>query len=38
VGVASAPSDGKTVHALLGVADMRMYAVKARGRGAVRGA
>jgi diguanylate cyclase (GGDEF)-like protein len=38
VGVASAPSDGKTVHALIGVADMRMYAVKARGRGAVRGA
>jgi diguanylate cyclase (GGDEF)-like protein len=38
VGVATAPIDGKTVHALIGVADMRMYAVKARGRGAVRGA
>jgi diguanylate cyclase (GGDEF)-like protein len=38
VGVATAPVDGKTVHALIGVADMRMYAVKARGRGAVRGA
>jgi diguanylate cyclase (GGDEF)-like protein len=38
VGVATAPHDGKTVHALIGVADMRMYAVKARGRGAVRGA
>jgi diguanylate cyclase (GGDEF)-like protein len=38
VGVATAPFDGKTVHALIGVADMRMYAVKARGRGAVRGA
>jgi diguanylate cyclase (GGDEF)-like protein len=38
VGVATAPHDGKTVHALIGVADMRMYAVKVRGRGAVRGA
>ena len=38
VGLATAPVDGKTVHALIGVADMRMYAVKARGRGAVRGA
>jgi diguanylate cyclase (GGDEF)-like protein len=38
VGVATAPHDGKTVHALIGVADLRMYAVKARGRGAVRGA
>jgi diguanylate cyclase (GGDEF)-like protein len=38
VGVATAPVEGKTVHALIGVADMRMYAVKARGRGAVRGA
>jgi diguanylate cyclase (GGDEF)-like protein len=38
VGVATAPFDGKTVHSLIGVADMRMYAVKARGRGAVRGA
>ena len=38
VGVATAPFDGKTVHALIGVADLRMYSVKARGRGAVRGA
>ena len=38
VGVATAPFEGKTVHALIGVADLRMYAVKARGRGAVRGA
>jgi diguanylate cyclase (GGDEF)-like protein len=38
VGLATAPFDGKTVHTLIGVADMRMYAVKARGRGAVRGA
>jgi diguanylate cyclase (GGDEF)-like protein len=38
MGVATAPTDGTTVHALIGVADMRMYAVKLRGRGAVRGA
>jgi diguanylate cyclase (GGDEF)-like protein len=38
VGVASAPADGSTVHAVIGVADTRMYAVKASGRGAVRGA
>ena len=38
VGVATAPIDDTTVHGVIGVADMRMYAVKARGRGAVRGA
>jgi diguanylate cyclase (GGDEF)-like protein len=38
VGVATAPVDDTTVHGVIGVADMRMYAVKARGRGAVRGA
>jgi diguanylate cyclase (GGDEF)-like protein len=38
VGVASAPADGATVHAIIGVADTRMYAVKASGRGAVQGA
>jgi diguanylate cyclase (GGDEF)-like protein len=38
VGVATAPGDGKTVHALLGAADARMYAVKSSGRGQVRGA
>jgi diguanylate cyclase (GGDEF)-like protein len=38
MGVATAPTDGTTVHALIGVADLRMYAVKLRGRGAVRGA
>jgi diguanylate cyclase (GGDEF)-like protein len=38
VGVATAPTDGATVHAIIGAADLRMYAVKARGRGAVRGA
>ncbi|MGD0097710.1 MAG: sensor domain-containing diguanylate cyclase [Terracidiphilus sp.] len=37
MGVATAPSDATTVHALIGTADMRMYAVKVRGRGAVRG-
>src|SRR5271166_6183870 len=34
VGVATAPVDDTTVHGVIGVADMRMYAVKARGRGA----
>jgi diguanylate cyclase (GGDEF)-like protein len=38
VGVATAPVDDTTVHGVIGVADMRMYAVKARGRGSVRGA
>ncbi|MGA3345736.1 MAG: sensor domain-containing diguanylate cyclase [Terracidiphilus sp.] len=37
MGVATAPTDAATVHALIGTADMRMYAVKVRGRGAVRG-
>jgi diguanylate cyclase (GGDEF)-like protein len=37
MGVATAPVDATTVHALIGTADMRMYAVKVRGRGAVRG-
>jgi diguanylate cyclase (GGDEF)-like protein len=38
VGLASSPADGATVHALIGAADTRMYAVKASGRGQVRGA
>ena len=38
VGVATSPADGKAVHAIIGVADDRMYNVKAEGRGAVRGA
>jgi diguanylate cyclase (GGDEF)-like protein len=38
VGVATAPVDGVTVHAVIGVADTRMYTVKTHGRGAVRGA
>jgi len=38
VGVATAPNDGSTVHAVIGTADIRMYWVKANGRGAVKGA
>jgi diguanylate cyclase (GGDEF)-like protein len=38
VGVATGPADGATVHTIIGAADARMYAVKANGRGAVRGA
>jgi diguanylate cyclase (GGDEF)-like protein len=38
VGVATAPNDGSTVHTVIGAADIRMYWVKANGRGAVRGA
>ena len=38
VGVATAPNDGTTVHAVIGTADTRMYAVKSSGRGQVRGA
>jgi diguanylate cyclase (GGDEF)-like protein len=37
VGVATAPADGSTVHAIIGIADTRMYAVKSDGRGQVRG-
>ena len=38
VGVATAPVDGKTVHAVIGAADSRMYSVKNDRRGQVRGA
>jgi diguanylate cyclase (GGDEF)-like protein len=38
VGVSTAPIDGATVHAVIAAADLRMYAVKTSGRGAVRGA
>ncbi len=38
IGVATAPSDGAQVHAIIGTADARMYAVKSNGRGQVRGA
>lgn len=35
VGLSTAPQDGSTVHAIIGSADMRMYQVKANGRGKV---
>jgi diguanylate cyclase (GGDEF)-like protein len=38
VGLATAPDDGATLHAVIGVADTRMYAVKNHGRGQVLGA
>ena len=38
VGVATAPNNGTSVHAVIGAADTRMYWVKANGRGAVKGA
>jgi diguanylate cyclase (GGDEF)-like protein len=38
VGVASAPTDGTQVHAVIGAADARMYVVKTHGRGHVLGA
>jgi diguanylate cyclase (GGDEF)-like protein len=38
IGVSSAPRDGSAVHAVIGAADTRMYAVKTNGRGQVRGA
>ena len=37
VGLATAPADGATVHAIIGAADARMYRVKISGRGQVRG-
>jgi diguanylate cyclase (GGDEF)-like protein len=38
VGLATAPADGESVHAIIGAADARMYAAKTNGRGHVRGA
>jgi diguanylate cyclase (GGDEF)-like protein len=35
VGLATAPADGSTVHAVIGTADTRMYMVKSNGRGQV---
>jgi diguanylate cyclase (GGDEF)-like protein len=35
VGLATAPADGATVHAVIGAADARMYMVKSNGRGHV---
>jgi diguanylate cyclase (GGDEF)-like protein len=37
IGLASAPDDGTTLHAIIGAADTRMYAVKSNGRGQVKG-
>ena len=37
VGLATAPADGAAVHAVIGAADARMYAVKIDGKGKVRG-
>jgi len=37
VGLATAPVDGATLHTIIGIADARMYSVKASGRGKVRG-
>ncbi|HVC47345.1 MAG TPA: sensor domain-containing diguanylate cyclase [Terracidiphilus sp.] len=37
VGLASAPNDGGAIHAVIGVADDRMYSVKTHGRGKVQG-
>ncbi|HEY1766338.1 MAG TPA: sensor domain-containing diguanylate cyclase [Terracidiphilus sp.] len=38
IGVASTPHDGSTLHAIIGAADARMYAVKSNGRGQVKSA
>jgi diguanylate cyclase (GGDEF)-like protein len=38
LGLATAPADGANVHAIIGAADSRMYAVKSNGRGSIRGA
>lgn len=38
VGLATAPTDAATIHTIIGIADDRMYSVKANGRGKVRGA
>src|ERR1035437_3123540 len=38
VGLSTAPADGATIHAIIGIAATRMYPVKNEGRGMVRGA
>jgi GGDEF domain-containing protein len=38
IGLATAPDDGTALHAVIGAADARMYAVKSNGRGKVKGA
>ena len=37
IGLATSPTDGVTVHSIIGAADTRMYAVKTSGRGHIRG-
>jgi diguanylate cyclase (GGDEF)-like protein len=37
IGLSTAPDDGTALHAVIGVADARMYTVKSNGRGKVRG-
>jgi diguanylate cyclase (GGDEF)-like protein len=37
IGLATAPNDGATLHAIIGAADARMYEVKSNGRGQVKG-
>jgi diguanylate cyclase (GGDEF)-like protein len=37
VGLSTSPADGKTLHAIIGAADSRMYKVKSQGPGQVRG-
>ncbi len=38
IGLATAPNDGATLHAIIGAADARMYTVKSNGRGQIKGA
>jgi diguanylate cyclase (GGDEF)-like protein len=37
IGLATAPADGNSIHAIIGAADSRMYKVKCQGRGHVMG-
>lgn len=37
IGIATAPRDGDSIHAIIGTADSRMYEVKGEGRGQIRG-
>ena len=37
IGIATAPRDGDSIHAVIGTADSRMYEVKGEGRGQIRG-
>ena len=37
IGIATAPRDGDSIHAIIGAADSRMYEIKNEGRGKVRG-